>query len=299
METLTFDFMGKPEPATVTFGAFANAEGRRIWPKGNTHYKKSLQKVNNKFVPFSDNATRSISDYLPSHIHQFFDHLEADGLSDNTINHYGAMLSSVFTHAAKAELITHAPKFTWREHTDNSRPLYYTPEQLASIEAYFSDDFPSEVYMRHMFIIGSQTGMRLGEVLSINASSLETLQVNGKQTHWVHLPTTKNGKERFVPLNERSLASIQALDCKPAKGFEHTRFYRSLNRMRNAVLGGDPRYCFHTTRHTFATVAANDLNIQSEIIGLSMGHRSVETTRKYIKPVPATLIALAAGMANH
>ena len=283
-------------PTMPTFPEFANVEGRRIWSKGYTHYKKSLQKVNGRFLRFGDHSTRLICDYLPRHIHLFFDYLQADGISENTINHYGAMISSVFQHATKAELISHSPRFTWREHKDSARPLYYTPEQIKAIDAYFGDSNPDEAYMRHMFTIGNQTGMRLGEVLSIKPTNLEQIVIEGKPTNWVHLPTTKSGKERYVPLNLKALEALRKLDCKPAKNFEHTRFYKSLGRMREVVLGGDSRYCYHTTRHTFATVAANDLNYQTEIIGLSMGHRSLETTRKYIKPVPANLMALAVGM---
>ena len=120
-------------------------------------------------------------------------------------------------------------------------------------------------------MIGHQTGMRLGEILSVNLHSIEK---DDKGNDWIYLPETKNGDDRAVPVNAKTYAALAALDFLPARHFEHTRFYRAWGRMRADVLHNDPRYVFHTLRHTAATKMANDLKANSAVIGLMLGHRS-------------------------
>jgi integrase len=63
--------------------------------------------------------------------------------------------------------------------------------------------------------------------------------------------------------------------------------------MRRAVLNGDTRYTFHTTRHTCATTLANSGAYNTDLIGRFLGHRDLNTTRKYIKTAPETLRSMA------
>ena len=73
-----------------TFLEFTIQEQSRLWSGTEDHRKKSVVKAA-KFANFGQNAGRPLPDYRPAHTHAFFDHLEAQGLSANTINHYGAM----------------------------------------------------------------------------------------------------------------------------------------------------------------------------------------------------------------
>ena len=272
----------------VTFAQFVDQEAHRLWH--GDHLKRSVTKAQ-KFSDYADHAQRHIGDFKPSDIHHFFDYLSVEGLSDNTVNHYAAMLTKVFKHAVKEEVITHAPQFTWRRVGDTQRPLYFTKNQLASIEQWFRES--SEPWVEHFVTIGHQTGMRLGEICQIAPHSVTE---DDNRDIWVHLTKTKNGTERYVPVNPRVYSALEALgfDCRGY--FEHTRFYRAWGAMRKDILGGDTRYVFHTLRHTAATVMANDLKANTAIIGILLGHRSEKTTRKYIKAKPSALQALAAQM---
>lgn len=274
----------------ITFAAFMNQEADRLW-RGD-HKRRSIVK-GEKFAAFADHSTRHIGDFKPSDIHAFFDSLTAQGLSDNTVNHYAAMLTKVFKQAVKEEVITHAPQFTWKTLENTQRPLYFTKAQLERVEAWFRDS--NEPWVEHFVVIGHQTGMRLGEICQVAPHSI-TEDENGDT--WIHLEKTKNGEERFVPVNARAYSALEALgfDCRGF--FEHTRFYRAWGAMRKDILGNDSRYVFHTLRHTAATVMANDLKANTAVIGMLLGHKSEKTTRKYIKAKPSALQALAAQMAG-
>jgi integrase len=274
----------------ITFADFMNQEADRLW-RGD-HKRRSIAK-GEKFAAFADHSTRHIGDFKPSDIHAYFDSLTAQGLSDNTVNHYAAMLTKVFKQAVKEEVITHAPQFTWKTVENTQRPLYFTKAQLERVEAWFRDS--SEPWVEHFVVIGHQTGMRLGEICQVAPHSI-TEDDNGDT--WIHLEKTKNGEERFVPVNARAYSALEALgfDCRGF--FEHTRFYRAWGAMRRDILGNDSRYVFHTLRHTAATVMANDLKANTAVIGMLLGHKSEKTTRKYIKAKPSALQALAAQMAG-
>lgn len=271
----------------TTFLQFAQAEAPRLWH--GQHLKRSLTKAA-AFAAFSDYQNREITQYKASHIHSFFDAIQAArGLKDSTVNRYAAMITKVFKQAENEELITHIPKFTWREEDDEARPLYYTTQQLEAMCAYFHDGHP-QWWMRHMIIIGSQTGMRRGEILKIKRQNISN---DTEGNLWLHLPITKNGSERFVPLNKQVIASIAALKYDVLSYWREDLFYRAWDDMRHRILGNHKGYVFHTLRHTAATRLANEHKANTTVIGLLLGHKSDKTTRKYIKAQPAALQLLA------
>lgn len=276
---------------TYDFLTFVNEEKSRLW-SGEAHRKKSVRKAE-KFADFRDYGTRALDDFTPRNIHDFFDSLTLEGFADSTVNRYAAMLIRVFSHAVDEEHITHVPKFTWKDEPENQRPLYYTAQQLEKMEEYHRNT--ADWAIEHFIVIGHQTGMRIGEILSVNLHSIEK---DDKGNDWIYLKDTKNGDDRPVPVNERTYKALAALDFLPARHFEHTRFYRAWGRMRRDLLHRDPRYVFHTLRHTAATKMANELKVNSTVIGMMLGHRSEKTTKKYIKAMPSALIEIASQMSG-
>tara|TARA_B110000881_G_C18571229_1_gene515698 strand:+ start:532 stop:1428 length:897 start_codon:yes stop_codon:yes gene_type:complete len=271
----------------MTFLELVQMDAKLIWDS-EAHRNRSVTKAE-RFASFSDYDTRDISDFKPSHIHRFFDDLEEAGLSNNTINHYGAMVVKVFSHAVSEEHISHVPKFKYRKVKGNQRPLYFTTSQIELMSVYFrnSADFKDlEFYL----IIGIQTGMRIGEIRKINECTLIKDETGG---YSVFLAETKNGDCRTVPITDEALSAIRRLGTDVSKNWNSKLFYRGWKQMRRAILGNDERYVFHTTRHTCATTLANSGAYNSELIGAYLGHRCLNTVRKYIKTEPQTMRSMA------
>ena len=271
----------------MTFLELVQMDAKLIWDS-EAHRARSITKAE-RFASFSDYETRAIGDFKPSHIHRFFDSLQEQGLSNNTINHYGAMIVKVFSHAVSEEHISHVPKFKYRKVKGNQRPLYFTQSQIELMSAYFrnSQDFRDlEFYL----IIGINTGMRIGEIRSINEQTLVVDETGG---YSVYLSDTKNGDSRTVPINDEALGAIRKLGTDVSKNWNSKLFYKGWKHMRRAVLNDDSRYTFHTTRHTCATTLANSGAYNTDIIGKFLGHRDLNTTRKYIKTAPETLRSMA------
>ena len=271
----------------MTFLELVHMDAKLIWD-GEAHRARSITKAE-RFASFSDYGTRGISDFKPSHIHRFFDSLQEQGLSNNTINHYGAMIVKVFSHAVSEEHISHVPKFKYRKVKGNQRPLYFTKSQIDLMSSYFrnSSEFGG---LEHYLTIGIQTGMRIGEIRSINERTLILDETGG---YSVYLAETKNGDSRTVPINDKALRAVRALGTDVSKNWNSKLFYRGWKYMRRAVLNGDTRYTFHTTRHTCATTLANSGAYNTDLIGRFLGHRDLNTTRKYIKTAPETLRSMA------
>ena len=272
----------------MTFLELVHSDARLIWDGTEAHRARSITKAE-RFAAFSDYDTRAIGDFKPSHIHRFFDDLEKAGLSNNTINHYGACLIKCFSHAVSEEHISHVPKFKYRKVKGNQRPLYFTQSQIELMSAYFrnSQDFRDlEFYL----IIGINTGMRIGEIRSINEQTLVVDETGG---YSVYLADTKNGDSRTVPITDEALSAIRRLGTDVSKNWNSKLFYRGWSHMRRAILNSDKRYKFHTTRHTCATTLANSGAYNTDLIGKYLGHRDLNTTRKYIKTAPETLRSMA------
>jgi len=271
----------------MTFLELVHMDAKLIWD-GEAHRARSITKAE-RFAAFSDYDTRAIGDFKPSHIHRFFDSLQEQGLSNNTINHYGAMIVKVFSHAVSEEHISHVPKFKYRKVKGNKRPLYFTTAQIDLMSAYFrnSSEFGG---LEHYLTIGIQTGMRIGEIRSINERTLFIDETGG---YSVYLADTKNGDSRTVPINDKALRAVRALGTDVFKNWNSKLFYRGWKHMRRAVLNDDSRYTFHTTRHTCATTLANSGAYNTDLIGKYLGHRDLNTTRKYIKTAPETLRSMA------
>lgn len=271
----------------MTFLELVHMDAKLIWD-GEAHRARSIGKAE-RFAAFSDHETRDISEFKPSHIHRFFDSLQEQGLSNNTINHYGAMIIKVFGHAVSEEHISHVPKFKYRKVKGNKRPLYFTLSQIDLMSVYFrkSAEFTG---LEHYLTIGIQTGMRIGEIRSINERTLFIDETGG---YSVYLADTKNGDSRTVPINDKALRAIRALGTDVSKNWNSKLFYRGWKYMRRAVLNNDTRYTFHTTRHTCATTLANSGAYNTDLIGKYLGHRDLNTTRKYIKTAPETLRSMA------
>ena len=271
----------------ITFREFYQREANRLW--AGKHRRESEAKML-RFCDFTSEATGAFGDnpldsYKPAHLYAFLDHLSDRGLSDNTVNHYAAALSVVFNHAVEMELITHAPKLKWRK-VKSGRPRYMTDDEINRLVAFFDTD--TDRWMKHFVTIALNTGMRLGEILQIGKTAFLS-----DDRCWLTLPETKNGDERIVPISDVTLAAIDALGGCPAKAYSHRKFYYVWGKARDLIAKGDKTFVFHVLRHTCATTMANDLGVNSHLIGQMLGHRSEQTTRKYIHAKPENLLAIA------
>jgi integrase len=64
--------------------------------------------------------------------------------------------------------------------------------------------------------------------------------------------------------------------------------------MRRGIAPRDKQFVFHVFRHTVASKMANELNLNSDVIGKWLGHKRADTTKKYIHIKKETIQKTAA-----
>lgn len=132
--------------------------------------------------------------------------------------------------------------------------------------------------LRPIVITALHTGMRLGEILS-----LEWEDVDLKRSQ-IKIFDTKNNDFRVVPMNETLYNTLLKLNPKRGRVFlsrlgapyKHVRknFKRALRRVRIKD------FKFHDLRHTFASWLAME-GIPLSTIGKLMGHKTPHMTMRY------------------
>ena len=266
-----------------TLQDFTNANASRLWH--GRHLKESQSRVL-KFCAFADHSLRTLDQFKPADLYAFGDYMISEGSSPNTVNHYFAAISTTFNLAVDMEIIAAAPKIKW--HTvRSSRPRYMSKSEIQSLDEVFkgSDDPWVSKMMPHLVTIAVNTGMRLGEILKITPTDIQEMDGGA----WVYLSATKNGDDRWVPLNDKAKAALDALGNTPGAKFTHRRFYNAWNVARSRIARGDDTFVFHVLRHTAASTMANELGVNSLLIGQILGHRNVATTAKYVHAKPKAL----------
>lgn len=139
--------------------------------------------------------------------------------------------------------------------------------------------------LARMFLLAIETGMRLGELCSIDAKNVN---LEGKL---VLLPSTKNGDSREVPLSPvaRHLIKEQmALEHNPIFGLSSevaSAMFRKA--VQNAGIVG---LTFHDTRHEAVTRLASKLNVAT--LAKMIGHRDLKSLMIYYNPTASEIADL-------
>jgi integrase len=216
--------------------------------------------------------------------------LRSRGLKDNTLNRKLSAVRCVLRWCFKRRYIVEMPEIPFYEEGEGRiRWLTYQEEAEAIrlLCSYGRADIADYV------AVAIDTGMRRGEMLS-----LEPGQVEGG---WVHLWKTKTGVPRSIPLYPRSEAILEA---RKATGLfrglqKHTlRWY--WDRVRaNMGLTGDEDFVVHALRQTCATRLVNDYKVDVFTVQKWMGHKVLETTRRYCHINDASLLRARDAMVQH
>lgn len=145
-------------------------------------------------------------------------------------------------------------------------------------------------YTALAFLIALETGMRQGEILSLVWSNVHL------EKRYVHLPKTKNGDARDVPLSMRAVALFERLPkiegeqrCFPVVqgtvdgAWRNTRKRMAKDRPTLADLK------FHDSRHEATTRLSRKLNVLA--LAKMIGHRDLKSLMIYYDETAAELAA--------
>lgn len=256
-------------------------------------YTRDAERAFHKLLDFAGDIT--LNQITPVKLETFF----ADSFKRaqfETARNYRT-LKAAFNHAVEHNYISENPlKKVKLPKLPKGIPSFITEIELARIIT-----ATANTTLKDIFLCGFNTGMRLSEILELrlNAVNLSerTITVSNTDTF-----TTKNKKERVIPIND---TLYEMLDRRKPKVlhiegsdlvFGKTRFvpytvnYVS-RKFKEAVraAGLNSRLHFHSLRHSFASVLLQR-GVSIKVVQSLLGHSSVSTTLLYLHVLRGDLV---------
>lgn len=132
-------------------------------------------------------------------------------------------------------------------------------------------------------LLALETGMRSSEIVGLTWDRVHKRHV--------HLPLTKNGGERDVPLSTRAVQLLEAM-----KGVDKHQVFTVTPASRDALFRKARQRCkitgltFHDTRHTAVTSLARKVDVLT--LAKIIGHRDVKSLMVYYNPSADDIAAM-------
>ena len=243
-------------------------------------------RINNELLPaFGSRAAESIK--KNEIITWLTAQAEARKWAASTRNRWQAAFSLIFRVGIDNEKIERNPAARIRRKTEsNGRVRFLSDDEETRLLKAIRNRFPE--FLPHLDL-SLHTGMRMSEQYGLRWSQIDF------ERRQVHLPKTKNGDPRTIPLNEVALGALKELrgPGKPKDSDPVFPSVRSGDSLRGArgwfptalEAAGIENYSWHCNRHTFASrlvMAGVDLRTVAELLG----HRTLQMVMRYSHLAP-------------
>ena len=217
-------------------------------------------------------ADKSIYDFKPTDI-ALWRNNRKKVVKVATLRNEHAIYSAIFTYAMKELFLIesnvwHTVSMPGKEKSRNQR---ITPEQQNKLlEALSWNGLITPVDPKHYvawaFLFALETAMRQGEILAMRREDL--------RDGFVHLPMTKNGESRNVPLSREAkrLISILPLNNELVPISKHICCMAWIRAKKKANLA---QINFHDSRHEAITRMVKVRKLPVEVLAKITGHKTI------------------------
>ena len=217
-------------------------------------------------------ADKSIYDFKPTDI-ALWRNNRKKVVKVATLRNEHAIYSAIFTYAMKELFLIesnvwHTVSMPGKEKSRNQR---ITPEQQNKLlEALSWNGLITPVDPKHYvawaFLFALETAMRQGEILAMRREDL--------RDGFVHLPMTKNGESRNVPLSKEAkrLISILPLNNELVPISKHICCMAWIRAKKKANLA---QINFHDSRHEAITRMVKVRKLPVEVLAKITGHKTI------------------------
>ena len=206
-----------------------------------------------------------------------------------TRNRWQGALSLIFRVGADNEKVEVNPASRIKRKTENNgRVRFLSADEEAKLRATIEKRFP--VFLPH-FLLSVYTGMRLSEQYGLRWWQVDF------QRRQIHLPNTKNGKPRHIPLNVIALSALRKMQKQCGEAIQANDPVFASFKTREALKGsrgwfpdavsnaGLKYYTWHCNRHTFASRLVM-AGVSLATVGELMGHKGHQMTLRYTHLAP-------------
>lgn len=204
-------------------------------------------------------------------------------VSPGTVRREMVFLGAVLTQARKEwRLISASPMADVRKPTEppprNRRP---TADEMARLALAAGDDLSTATARAfHAFAFAIETGMRAGEIVGLTWAEVDLA------ARVAHLPKTKNGTARDVPLSSEAVRLLESLPKLPKVFGLRSDQLDALWRKIRGKAAADGLH-FHDSRHEAVTRLSKKLDVLA--LAKMIGHRDIRMLMVYYDESAADL----------
>lgn len=231
-----------------------------------------------------------LHDITPEEIEHWIAQRKKAGLADNSIRRELTLLSAVFEAAIKWRWTDRNPT---RE-ADKPKPGAARTRRISETEisllvdafGYHESEPVNNAWqaLGVAFLLAIETGMRQGEIY---AMTWENVHLDKR---YVHLPRTKNGDRRDVPLSRKAIALLEQMRGLHAeKVFPYLQSSAGVQWRRALKMAGIEDLHFHDTRHEACSRLAQIFSMLE--LAKIIGHRDPRSLMIYYNPTASELAA--------
>lgn len=198
-------------------------------------------------------------------------------VSSGTVHRQMGLYSSIFTYAKNELFLIKENPFNGVSKPQKPKPRskLISQDEIDAIinglkyEIGTTPTKPSH-FVAWSFLFAIETAMRKGEIVSITRKNIHS--------DYIHLPITKNGTARDVPLTNNAKALLDLLPQGTNKIIPHnTNSFRLLWERNLHRVGLNGVVHFHDTRHEAITRFVNQRKLPVEILAKVTGHKTINT----------------------
>lgn len=218
-------------------------------------------------------ADKSIYEFRPADIAEWRNNRKKE-VKVATLRNEHAIYSAVFTYAMKELFLLesnvwHSVSMPSKEKSRNQR---ITPEHqdiLLKVMEWDGSTTPinSRQYVAWAFLFALETAMRQGEILAMHREDL--------RDGFIHLPMTKNGESRNVPLSKEAKRLLLLLPPENDKLLPIDKNIFCAMWMRVKKKAKLPEINFHDSRHEAITRMVKVRKLPVEVLAKITGHKTI------------------------
>ena len=267
-------FIPRDEAARTTIDDLAKKYREELTPKmrGQRQEESRLKAVEGKFGDYN------LSAVTPAMVAKWRDEL-SKRLAPQTVQHYLAVLNRLYKAAARdfgIPLPLGNPVAAVRMPTiSNARERRLEGNEETRLMAAL--DASRGRHLKAVALLALETAMRRGEILALRWEYVDI------KRRVVHLPETKNGSSRDVPLSTKAAAVLDALPRNiSGRVFDTSETAITEGFQRAAKRAGIPDFRFHDLRHEATSRLAEKLQMHE--LGKVTGHKSPRMLMRYYHP---------------